>query len=195
MTIPAMFMNGTLEQDSPECKTSQTLVSGFLELYENLTVHQNLFTAAALSYSERGILPVRVLNPTDEPIVIYKRKLLGFMNFVETKNDYREVKVRRIASRSTSPHSPSNLKSPRTQEWIKERLFKELKLEDIDIPAPDMDRLKDIVWERRDCFSINEFDGGSCNIFEAEINLKPDGRPQYVPPIPIPYKRREALRE
>ena len=196
ITIPPntiMFINGTLEHEFPESKTQQPLVSGFLEPYDNLTVHQNLFAAAALTYSELGELPIRILNPTNEPIVIYKRKLLGFMNPVGTRNGYQEVKVQRIASTSTNPNPP---KSPQqSQEWTKDQLFKELKLNDIDIPVPDLERLKDIVWERRDCFSIHEFDVGSCNIFEAEINLKPDARPQYVPPIPIPYKRREAMEQ
>ena len=58
-----------------------------------------------------------------------------------------------------------------------------------------MNRLQDIIWDRRDCFSVHEFDVGSCNVYEAQINLKPDARPKYVPPIPIPYKRREAMEQ
>lgn len=185
-----MFVKGTL--DSPDRKhNDNTVYSGRLEPYENLAINDGLFAAGALTYCEQGELPVRVLNPTDEPVVIYGRKLLGFMEPTQAKDNLQEIRVQRIADSSSTTPTSTSTKKP--TEWTKERLYRELRLEQVDIPKSDKERLKDIVWKRRTCFSTHEFDLGNCNMFEAEINLRPGAKPQYVPPIPIPYKRREAM--
>ena len=185
-----MFIKGTL--DTPDkAGHDSTVYSGYLEPYENLAINDGLFAAGALTYCEKGELPVRVLNPTDDPVVIYGRKLLGFMEPAQAKDDLHEVRVQRIADSSSTTPTSTSTRIP--TEWTKEKLFMDLRLEEVNIPEVDKQRLKDIVWERRTCFSTHEFDLGNCNIFEAEINLRPGAKPQYVPPIPIPYKRREAM--
>jgi hypothetical protein len=147
-----------------------------------------------MMWSEKGEVLLRIMNPTKEPVTIYKRKLIGFMKPVPVKSEINGVKVHRITNDAL--HSATEtMKESETSatEWTSHRLFKELKLEEIEIPDGDKRRLKDILWNHRTCFSTHEFDLGSCNFFTAGINLKPDARPQYVPPIPVPYKRREAL--
>ena len=187
-----MFISGTLEQPKKEKFDRKTsILSGYLEPYDNLALNEGVFAAGALMYSEAGEVPIRVLNPTDDPIVIHKRKLLGFMEPAEIKENPREIKVQRIAG--TNTNSPVSTPTAPVGEWTKNKLFTDLRLDDVQIPEEDKNRLKDIVWERRECFSKHEFDLGTCNFYEAEINLKPDARPQYVPPIPTPYKRREAM--
>ena len=187
-----MFISGTLEQPKKEKFDHKTsILSGYLEPYDNLALNEGVFAAGALMYSEAGEVPIRVLNPTDDPIVIHKRKLLGFMEPAEIKENPREIKVQRIAG--TNTNSPVSTPTAPVGEWTKHKLFTDLRLDDVQIPEEDKNRLKDIVWERRECFSKHEFDLGTCNFYEAEINLKPDARPQYVPPIPTPYKRREAM--
>ena len=84
-TVPpntVMFIHGTMEKGSSTAHAP--LESGFLEPYDNLTANDNFLVAAALTYIEKGDLPIRIINPTDEPIVVYKRNLLGFMNPTET---------------------------------------------------------------------------------------------------------------
>ena len=187
-----MFIRGTLEQPTEQTTDNRSsILSGYLEPYDNLAVNDGLFAAGALMYSEMGEVPIRVLNPSDDPIVVYGRKLLGFMKPTEIKNDLREIKVQRIAG--TNLNTPDSNPTVPVIEWTKERLFKDLRLGEVQIPEQDQQRLKEIVWKRRKCFSTHEFDLGTCNFFEAEINLKQDARPQYVPPIPTPYKRREVM--
>ena len=191
-TVPpntVMFIHGTMEKGSSTAHAP--LKSGFLEPYDNLTANDNLLVAAALTYIEKGDLPIRIINPTDEPIVVYKRKLLGFMNPTETNKRFREVQICHIGKAEVHTPSPT----PKSGGWTKEKLFKQLHLDEIDIPPADLTRLQDIIWESRNCFSVHEFDVGACNVYEAQINLKPDARPKYGPPIPIPYKRREAMEQ
>ena len=191
-----MFIKGKLDEHSD--LTKDRTFAGQLEPYENLTVNDCLFTAAALTYSEMGELPIRIVNPTDDSIVIHRRKLVGFMTPPETKTEtITDISVRRIANTSqTECHQKSsNMAESNSLPWTKEKLFRELKVDDIQIPPTEKKRLKDILWNHRDCFSRHEFDLGVARDFEAEIRLKPNAEPQYVPPIPIPYKRREAMQK
>ena len=186
-----MFISGTLDQPKEQDHT-KSVYSGYLEPYDNLAVNDGLFAAGALTYSEMGEVPVRVLNPTDEPVVLYGRKLLGFLEPTQTRDELHEIKVQRIAD-TTSSEAGTSTPTEQVEGWTKEKLFKDLRLDEVEISEQDRRRLKEIIWERRGCFSTHEFDLGTCNFFEAEIDLKPDARPQYVPPIPIPYKRRAAM--
>ena len=191
-----MFIKGTLEGNSD--LTKDRTFTGQLEPYENLAVNDCLFTAAALTYSEMGELPIRIVNPTDDSIVIHKRKLVGFMTPPETKTEtITDISVRRIAttSQTDSNQNSSNAAESADLPWTKEKLFRDLKVDDIQIPQEEKSRLEEILWNHRDCFSRHEFDLGIAKDFEAEIRLKPNAEPQYVPPIPIPYKRREAMQE
>ena len=79
--------------------------------------------------------------------------------------------------------------------WTKDRLFEELKVHEMPLQGGLLDRMKDILWQNRDCFSIDEYDLGKCNFYKASIPLKPDAKPVHVPPIPIPYKHRDAIDE
>ena len=189
-----MFINGTLEEHNKSNR--DRTYTGQLEPYENLAINDCLFAAGALMYSEMGEVPVRIVNPTDDPIVVHKRKLVGFMTPPETKTEtITDITVRRIASASQTCHSTSNTAEPADVPWTKEKLFRDLKVDEIQIPDGEKSRLKRILWNHRDCFSRHEYDLGTAKDFEAEIRLKPDAQPQYVPPIPIPYKRREAMQE
>ena len=182
-----MFIKGTM-QDTTDKRTA---FSGYLEPYDNLAANSNLLLASALVYSDAGEVPVRVLNSTDEPVVLHKRKLIGFLNPCGNR-DVSQVTVQRISESRDSAQGTGDAK-PTEPEWSKTRLYKELKVDDMPLQGQDRQRIKDILWRNRSCFSRHEFDLGTCNFFEANINLKPDAKPQYVPPIPIPYKHRDTM--
>lgn len=186
-----MFVKGSLELPDKTCLIKKRILSGYLEPYENLAVNDGLFAAGALMYSEQGEVPIRILNPTDDSIVIHKRKLLGFMRSTGNKQNLQEIRVQRIAA-GKAKH-PSSQPAERVGTWTKKELFEKLRLDEVQIPREDRERLKSILWERKECFSKHGFDLGTCNFFEAEIKLKSDAVPQYVPPIPTPYKRREEM--
>ena len=187
-----MFIKGTLENHHKSDHSHS--YSGQLEPYDNLAVNDCLFAAGALVHSEMGELPIRLINPTDEPIVVHKRKLVGFMKPPDIQTeDLRDVTVRRIAS--TAPTDHSNTAGLADVPWTKEKLFEDLRIDEIQISGKEKCRLKEIIWNHRDCFARHEFDLGTTNCFEAEIRLKPDAQPQYVLPIPTPYKRRDAMQK
>ena len=197
VTLPAnsvTFVKGTL---SDQRKTNKDAVySGHLEPYTNLCT-SGLLAAEALTHSEEGEVPVRVLNTSDEPVVLHKRKLLGFLNPPPQTKKLVNVKEVHIAAESpVNPNLDENRgKHGPVDDWTKTRLFKELRLPDLELTGQERSRLKDIIWRYREVFSKHEFDLGTCNFFTASIKLKPDAEPQYVCPIPTPYKQRDALQK
>ena len=67
-----------------------------------------------------------------------------------------------------------------SEEWTKARLFKELKISEIEgITATQSSELKRILWKYKECFSHGPFDLGQCNMFTAEINLRYDYSPTW----------------
>ena len=197
VTLPAnsvTFVKGKL---SDQRKTNKDAVySGHLEPYTNLCT-SGLLAAEALTHSEEGEVPVRVLNTSDEPVVLHKRKLLGFLNPPPQSKKLVNVKEVRIAA--DSPVNPkldeNHRKHGPVDDWTKTRLFEELRLPELELTGQERSRLKDIIWRYREVFSKHEFDLGTCNFFTASIKLKPDAEPQYICPIPTPYKQRDALQK
>ena len=189
-----MVVKGELQDQRTADK--DCILSGHFEPYGT---GNGLFTAEAMCYSEDSRVPVRVLNMTEEPIVVHKRKLLGFLD--PPSQDYTQsVKSVKIVQRIVADENRQNSASEEQQKipadsWTKERLFGELRIEQLEISPEEKGRLKGIIWEHRDVFSKHEFDLGTCNFFKAKIHLKKDAEPQYVSPIPTPYRQREALQK
>ena len=181
-----MFIRGTAEVKEGE------MYSGCLEPYHNTEANLGILTARALVHTDQNRqIPIRVLNPTDNEVTLYKRKLIGLITPIQqTSNSLRNVRVRHVRN-TEAPSSPT----PQEDDWTKERLYRELRVDQIDIPKVDKERLKKILWRHKDTFSKHEFDLGTCNFFQAEINLKRDAVPQYVTPIPVPYKHRAVMDE
>ena len=92
--------------------------------------------------------------------------------------------------------NPDNLEGedePVRTEWDRESLFKELKLDDLDIKESEKNELKELCWEYRSIFSTNEHDLGCSNFFEAHLELKENYKPRWVPSRPIPYKYQSEM--
>ena len=184
------FVVGKLENQDKAAK----ILSGLFEPY---SAGDGLLTAEALCHSEDNKVPVRVINTTDSPMVLYKRKLLGFLDPPDRKTQpFTAVKVVRQIVTSESDrahHREQKQESNHEYGWTKERLFAELRLNHLDITQGELKKLKTVIWKHREVFSKHEFDLGTCNFFKARINLKRDAEPQYVPHFPTPYKQRDAL--
>lgn len=199
-TVPPnslMFVTGAVETGrNNDHKVEDTVLSGLLEPYNGV---RGLLTAEALCFSEDGKVPVRVLNMTKEPIVLHKRKLLGFLDpSGQTAQFVSAVKiVQRIVTGSTSDIAEAEVPEESHVQpsdcWTRDKLFKELKIKELDATSQERGQLKAILWKHKEVFSKHEFDLGTCNFFKAKINLKKDAVPQYVSPIPTPYKQRDAL--
>ena len=201
VTVPPnslMFVTGSLDTKQPVKRHVNKVLSGLFEPYGG---NDELLTAEAICFSENGEVPVRVLNTTDKPITLFKRKLLGFLDppcgKTESVSSVHIVQKMDQDAKSECPRSESGNRSDSDTggSWTKKRLFKELELDGLDATPEELKQLKEVIWKHKDVFSRNEFDLGTCKFFKASIHLKKDAVPQYVCPIPTPYKQRDALKD
>ena len=188
------FIKGSLQSRDSAINTTH---SGYIEPYANMMINTNTLVASAMVYSENGSVPVRCINLSDQPVVLHKHKLVGFMKPIPGTKAYEDFTVTKI---QTVAHSNEHFEESVTAQqqkipshWTKEELYKALKIETLEITDEEKQRMRNIVWNYRHCFSQHPHDLGTCNFYEAEISLKPEARPRWVPARPVPYKLRDEL--
>ena len=189
-----------IKAKAPDLEMDESSYSGFVEPKVNLLLNNGLLVDSALCLTEGKTLPLRVSNLSDSPVTVYKNKVLGTFYPVDNECDqvFRGVKQCTTAPeemKSVHKITEAKIKEP-DSPWTKHRLWDELKIADITgITRDEQNRLKDLVWRYRDCFSTGPFDLGECNMFEGDIQLKPDFKHTWVPARPIPYLLRDKMEE
>ena len=173
-------------------------IYGQIEPYYNTVIDTGIFTAQAMVNSRENIVPVRVMNPSDKPITLHKRTWLGKLQPIDLGERVMRVSAETVETEGSFDHvdTPDNLDGedePVRTEWDRESLFKELKLDDLDIKESEKNELKELCWEYRSIFSTNEHDLGCSNFFEAHLELKENYKPRWVPSRPIPYKYQSEM--
>lgn len=195
--VPAhtvMFVNGCLD------KRNYSSHCGMLEPFQNLFLRDNVLIANAIVNCKKRMLPVKLINSTDKDIVLYKRKLLGFLNPVDIADDnrhLRNIQVNRISSVEQQTGDAANPvgKDTLPREWTRARLFEELKVDDVCISDELKSKLKDILWDNREAFSTHPNDIGNCNLYKASIELKTGTSPVWTPSRPVAYKLRGEMQK
>ena len=205
-TIPAntvMYIEGRIPQTHDDHQ-------GLIEPYVNTMVKTGLLFANAVVHSQCRSVPIKCINANDEPITIYKNKLLAYLQPLgdhKSIHGFRRVDMEEQAHSGPKTSTGSNgshwredcvsvdsmgsiTPEDRKEKWTKEELFERLKLEELQVEMnnSERDRLKTIIWKNRSCFSYDEFDIGCCNMFEGNLQLKEGADPSWTTPIPTPYK-------
>ena len=169
---------------------------GVTEPYCNTMLETGLLFANAIVHTEKRLMPLKCINATEEPIVIYKNKLLGFFQPPGTHENLYNVKsidnIGQFQPDLGQCREPkvSGLGSGKSDRWTREELFERLNLNSVPVQMTreETAHLKDIIWRYRNCFSYDEEDIGCCNMYEAEIKLKEGATPVWTPSRPVPYK-------
>ena len=133
-----------------------------------------------------------------KPITLHKRTWLGKLQPIDLGERVMRVAAETVETEDSFDHvdTPDNLDGedePVRTKWDRESLFKELKLDDLDIQEGEKNELKELCWEYRSIFSTNEHDLGCSNFFEAHLELKENYKPKWVPSRPIPYKYQSEM--
>ena len=176
--------------------------SGFVEPKVNLLLDQGLLIDSGMCLTNNKQLPIRIMNLTDSPIQLYKNKDLGNLYPIDINcdSDIRGVQPENATTdqvnRVTKDSLPTSKEENEAKEWTKTQLWNELRIDEIkDITEGERNRLKDLLWKYRQCFSTGPFDLGKCNMYQADITLKPDYKPSWIPARPVPYKLRAKMDE
>ena len=163
-----------------------------------------ILMATAVVHSRGKFVPVKCINATDKPIQIFRNTVIGHLKPLGDHHMIHGVKIvkpeadamyRDVSGIQDATGSEGIPGSSSTDQWTKKELFKSLKLGEVEaeMTASDRERLEQIIWEHRGCFSRNEFDIGCCTEFETEIKLKEGTSPAWTTPIPTAYKLRHEM--
>ena len=194
--------------------------SGILEphslngVYRN-TASRGIVIPRTAVYSQQGEVAVRCMNLNDQPVTLTKnssiavmqpldcgwKSMMSCVKGIQIDKNQKDGDVKNSTNKLTEDESFSFSDEQGTnqhEEWTRERLFKELRLDveqtDADISKGDLELLREVMWKNRKQFSRDKHDiGTGCKLFEAKIDLKRNFQPQWVPCRPTPYKQREAL--
>jgi hypothetical protein len=175
--------------------------TGLVEPYDNVFTDNGILVTSCITNTTDRMVSVRVMNINTEPVTLHKNKLVGFIGPIKVIEDNRHLEgytVQRIADLGTNDDSSANTASKDNSangrpEWTKDWLFKELKLDQMVMTPEDLQRLKNIVWEYKDCFSRGDWDLGECSNFQATIKLKEGATPVWTPSRPVAYKHRGEM--
>ena len=196
-TIPpntAMFLAGrTGSQDNLH---KHGTIPAFVDPYHKTMNKTNTFIGASifnvttspnLTNSPQQRVPVAVINPSPRDITLYKNTVLGLATPIDIDGHLRGAK-------KTSP-DVENHNRDSENGWNKEELMTALKIEGLSISDNEKTQLESIIWNNRECFSTSETDLGMCKFYKAEIKLKHNHQPRWIPARPIAYKLRDAMED
>ncbi len=174
---------------------------GLTEPFYKTMAETGLLFANAVVHSNRRWVPIKCINATDEPVTIYRNKMVAFLQPLGDHEEISGVTVNIIdgcnpATVQTSVEgnwrraTENGQREQQDDRWTEKELCERLRLDNLPAKMTDVERerLKDIIWKYRKCFSYDEYDIGCCNMFEADIQLKEGVAPSWTPPIPTPYK-------
>ena len=182
---------------------------GIIEPYCKLADNTGIFITGSLSYSKLNVFPVHCVNPSPWDVTIYKNQLIAFVEpFGKLENvekvyritghsNFNDVMDDYDASMNHLPRLP-NAKSVETTraegKWEDpQELIRQLEIDKIEIPDNYKEDLKKLVTEYSHCFSRNKYDLGCASFYEAQLHLKRDFVPKWVPTRPISYKMEPHL--
>ena len=157
-------------------------VYGLITPHYNTCVTRGMFVNSSISSTNKGRIFTQVLNPSDHPINITRKTLLGYLEPILIGDTVKVVKA------THGDNSKEEVKDKR--RWTKEKLFNELNLDNLEteLNQNQLSHLKGLIWKHRSTFSTGDDDIGCCNFFKAELRLKTDCTGSWTPSRPIPYK-------
>ena len=173
---------------------------GEVEPYYTKSVQKGFIVTGTLSLSHNNTLLLHIINPTDKAVTIYKNQLLAFFNPIGPKIQPRHV--RKLDSYDASidlerlPMAPSIEETIKAGKWEDpEPLFQKLRIDSLQIPMESKEELRKLVAEYSHVFSKTKHDLGRCSFYEANLRLKHDFTPKWVPTRPVSYKTEPHLNE
>ena len=179
--------------------------SGIFVPSHEKTLEDGVLMGHSLVYSEGAKVILQAVNLTDESTTVLRGKIIGELHPVMMEEDM--IRGVRLEDDEASwlygdseweagvRNGKEGLlkKIQNTFIWEKDDFFEKLRVEEMEITEEERSKTKALLWEYRDCFSVNAMDLGCCNMYEATISLKPDTEAKWIANRPVPYKLRGIM--
>ena len=167
------YVQGSGREHLPNC--------ALLEGSESLLERKQVLVARSLVNMKSDIIPVRVLNPNDQPKQLYKNTVLGTCSLVYSVDEGISSKLNQI---SVEPSKPL------TQEHVQPLLAKCQPL----LSSEQQQEVEQLLFEYRDIFAKSKSDLGRTALFKHEINTG-NTPPIKQRPRRVPLSKQKIERE
>ena len=150
-----------------------------IEPTKKLTERHSVLVGRSLCQESqmKGVIPVEINNPLDEPVHLFKRTTLALASPIQELTDVRlnpnESSSKRVAHVSSKAQQ---------QEKLPEELALLVTEAGQILTTPEKEKFAALITEYRDIFSTQEQPLGQCNVVEHDI--KTEG-----PPIKMRFRR------
>ena len=150
----------------------------------------------ALAYSNENIVPIRYINPLPYEVTVTKNRIVAFMEPLENGMSIRGVHRVTENNEYDATIDLERLPDAEPEEVTREegkwedldRLYEELRVNDVDLQPHLKGKLKELLAEFSHCFSRDKHDLGRASFYEACLNLKRDYVAKWIPSREIPYR-------
>ncbi|MCP4456954.1 MAG: RNA-directed DNA polymerase [Cytophagales bacterium] len=169
-------------------------------------MENGVFITGSLSYSDKSCLPIHYVNVTSEDVIIYKNQLVAFFEPL-AKNEELDVRgVHKVTHLNSNYDNKIDLHRLPDAEPVEttvkkgkwnnpKELHRQLRIDDMKIPADYKNKLKDLITEYSHCFSRNKYDLGLASFYKARINLKRNFEEKWIASYPVSYKHEKFMDE
>ena len=194
------FIQGKIpNNDSSESRSNY---EGMLMPYHNFVCKTGVFVTGTLNYTTGALLPIHVINANPFNVTLYKHQLVGFLEPFQKPPS--PSSVRKVKGNPKFYDADIELERLPTADSVEETikkgkwdrpldLIKRLKIDEIDISPEEKHELKSLIIDYSHVFSRNKHDLGLASFYEAELNLKKDYTPKWVPTRQVSYLMRPHM--
>ena len=152
------------------------------ELTDHNRLPYGLTAFNTLAYSEDKQMPVCLVNSTEAPITVFKKKKIGIASVPEPMS----------MANATTCENGSNASSPNKDQIAK--TINDISLENTDLTFQQKAKLKQLLIENQDIFALSDIDLGRTHLLEHRIDTK-DHPPISQKPYPVPHALRNIIKE
>lgn len=147
-------------------------LEGMLEPSLSLSQHCDVLVARVMCRVDQGVLPVRVINVTDEPLTLRQGMKVGTLfTDVEVESEADMHEVREVGGPA--------------QPWSVEGLLRQFGLEQKGFDAAQLQGIRDLLYRNISVFSCGDTDLGRTRLTSHRIDTG-DAAPVKLPPRRVP---------
>ena len=161
-----------------------------------------LVSKTVVTVTSHHSVPVKVMNPSNEEIVLTKGKVVAKFRALDDSDRIIPVKLddRKVGDPLTCVNSVHKSSSENTVSGKnvpgKEKFLSNFDLTCDTLTGDQQEKLKDVLYKNKDVFVTEENPGlGFTKLVEHKIHLKPDAKFKHQRPYRLAPDKREVLRQ
>ncbi|KAL5256458.1 hypothetical protein ACHWQZ_G011636 [Mnemiopsis leidyi] len=180
--------NNHIDENEDRSRSFRGRVEGIFVPYDNFMATSGIIMKPSWCYANNGLLHLPCVNTTNDPVTIYRNKIIGSFEPVKSA-EFGHVSVCKL-DKANHDHKEGQINSGWKDINI---LYDKLKIDSLPLSGSEKDQLKKVISKYSDCFATHPYDLGKCTMYKAHIEMEKDARPVWVPSRAVPYNMQKFM--